>query len=202
MRYNPLEKRTLIPFKVVDGKLVHFYDHTPISELREGTIGEIIVHNFEIKDKARVRQYNAEADVAFLPQWTRLLAQISTKSVPENLKQWLQPEGKYIGSGAVEIILQTDLSLHLRGTKKAKLSLCVCAIPALEAHIKEPPQSVNEAYRLISEHFEPHRRSHAGNVFNCVFYLEEPSKIWQPLKVLRDQRQAEHEDTIVANPIP
>jgi hypothetical protein len=201
VRYDSLEKRTRIRFKVADGKLVHFYDGTPISELREGTIGEIIVNDFEIKDEARVRQYNLEADVDFLPEGTRLLARISTQSVPEHLRKRLHPEGNYTGDSAVEIILQTDLRLHLRGTKEAQLLPCVCEVPALAEIVKdELPASLNQAYTLISTHFEPHRRSHTGNVFNCVFYCPEPLYLWQPLKTLRDQYQAEHESMIAAKP--
>lgn len=201
MRYDSLEKRTRIPFKVVDGELVHFYDGSAISELRDGTIGEIIVNNFEIEDEARVQQYNLEADVVFLPQDTSLLARISLQSVPQHLKGWLQPEGKYMGGGAVEIILRDDLYLHLRGTKDAQLLPCACIVPALAEILKDkPPLSVNQAYTRISEHFEPHRLSHTGNVFNCVYYLQKPLRIWQPLKRLRDARQAQHESTIAVKP--
>lgn len=56
MRYDPFEKTTKIPFKVLDGKLVHLYDQEPITELQEGITGDLIVKNFAVRDAARIRQ--------------------------------------------------------------------------------------------------------------------------------------------------
>jgi hypothetical protein len=199
MRYDSFEKRTRIPFKVAGGKLVHFYDGKPITELREGTIGDLIVNDYSVGDKARIEQYNAEREALFLPQGTRLLARISNHSVPKTLREWLVGE-KFIGASAVEIYLTKDLKLRLRGTKEAQLLPCPCDVPALASIIEEEglPASVNRAYTLITKHFEPHRSSTGGSVFNCVFYCQEPLKIWQPLKHLREQFQADHETTVVA----
>lgn len=200
MRYDSFEKRTRIPFKVAGGKLVHFYDGKPIIELREGTIGDLVVNDYSVGDKARIEQYNAEREALFLPEGTRLLARISNHSVPKSLREWLVVGEKFIGASAVEIYLTKDLKLRLRGTKEAQLLPCPCDVPALAPITEQEglPASVNQAYTLITKHFEPHRSSTGGSVFNCVFYCQEPLKIWQPLKHLRDQFQADHETTVVA----
>ena len=200
MKHDPLEKRTRIPFKIAGGALVHFYDGAPINELREGTIGDLVVNDFAVGDEARIKQYNAEREVVFLQKGTHLLARISTQSVPPTLKKWLINNKKFIGASAIAIILQEDLRLLLRGTKEAQLLPCPCNVPALAeiTEIEELPASVNQAYTLISRHFEPHRRSNSGNVFNCVFYRPEPLDILYPLRHLRDQLQADHETNIVA----
>jgi len=36
MKLDPLAKTTRIPFRAVDGRLVHFFDGKPITELSEG----------------------------------------------------------------------------------------------------------------------------------------------------------------------
>lgn len=200
MKHDPLEKRTRIPFKVAGSKLVHFYDGAPINELREGTIGDIIVNDFAVGDQSRVKQYNAEREVVFLLKDTQILARISPQSIPPKLREWLIEGKKFIGASAIEIILREDLRLRLRGTKEAQLLPCPCVVPALAeiAETEELPASVNQAYTLISRYFEPHRRSHTGNIFDCVFYRPEQIDIWQPLRHLRDQLQADHEATIVA----
>lgn len=200
MRHDPFEKKTRIPFRVAGGRLVHFYDKRPITELREGAIGDLLVNDYAVGDEARIRQYNAEREVLFLPKGTRLLARISSRSVPKELKGWVIEENKFIGAGAVEAVLKGDLHLRLRGTKEAQLLPCPCEVPALKSLLKEDeqPSSVNHANTLISRHFEPHRRANTGNVFNCVFYCQTPLNVWKPLKHLRDQFQADHETTVVA----
>ncbi len=74
-------------------------------------------------------------------------------------------------------------------------------MPALASVINDDlPASVNQAYTLISTHFEPQRRSHTGNIFNCVYYREEPLNTWQSLRHLRDQLQADHETLVAEKP--
>jgi hypothetical protein len=191
---DPLRKTTRIPFKFIGGRFVHFDDGTEINELVEGCIGDIVIENFKIKDAARIADYNAGVEVDFLPEGTKLLARVNPTHVPDDLQKHLVGEGGLIGSGRVEIILENDLRLQLRGTKTAKLLDCKCAVPAL-AEMKgtiKPPLSVNQALTRISEKFEPHRVGFGGNVFNLVYY-EDPKLGWQPLSTLRDRRQIEHE---------
>ena len=194
MKHDPLAKTTRIPFKVVYGKLVHFYDGKPITELREGCSGDIVIEDFKIEEQTRVLQYNAGAEVDFLPTGTRILARVNSSNVPAERREGLSEQGAMIGDVRVEIILEDDLQLQLRGTKPAKLMDCKCSIPALEGLLdkEKQPFSVNQAYTRISEHFEPHRLSHAGNVFNLVYFYD--TKLgWQPLSIQRDRCQARHE---------
>jgi hypothetical protein len=201
VRYDPFEKTTKIPFKVLDGKLVHLYDQEPITELQEGITGDLIVKNFAVRDAARVRQYNVERVADFLPQGTRLMARISLQGVPQTLSKAYVKNEKFKNDGAVEIILQEKLQLRLRGTKEAQLLPCKCSVPALASVIIDDlPASVNQVYTLISTHFEPQRRSHNGNVFNCVFYREEPLNNLKALRHLRDQLQADHETLVAEKP--
>ena len=205
MRYDPLQKKTRIPFRVVDGQLVHFYDGTPIKDLSDGTVGDIVVNNYRIKDKARVNQYNSAQTVPFLAKDTLLIAAVSLKSVPEDLRErLLSDHGKFIPNGKVEIFLEQELMLRLRGTKHATFEPCVCRVPALQGKLSEDehPTSVNHAYTLISTHFEPHRQAKGGNVFDRVFYYSEPHQVWQPLSHLREQKQAEYEVKVVSRSSP
>lgn len=191
---DPLRKTTRIPFRFVRGRFVHFDDGTEITELVEGCIGDIVIENLKINDATRIKEYNAEAEVDFLPSGTRILARVNSTNVPAELRERLSEQGAMIGDVRVEIILENDLRLQLRGTKPAKLIDCKCSIPALEGLLDKDKQpfSVNQAYTRISEHFEPHRLSHAGNVFNLVYFYD--TKLgWQPLSIQRDRCQAKHE---------
>ena len=93
MKHDSLAKTTRIPFKVVSGKLVHFYDGKPITELREGCSGDIVIEDFKIEGRTRVLQYNAGAEVDFLPSGTRILARVNSTNVPAELRERLSEEG-------------------------------------------------------------------------------------------------------------
>lgn len=82
----------------------------------------------------------------------------------------------------MEIVLDDRLLLITRGTKRAVLADASCVIPALGG-LKA--SSLNEAYRRISERFEPERRSVGGNVFRSVYYFEPSTASWRPIGELR-----------------
>jgi len=56
-------------------------------------------------------------------------------------------------------------------------------------------RSLNHAYTLLSEAFEPWRTSHTGSVYRLVFYQEVDGN-WYPLRLLRDSRLAEKSQQI------
>jgi hypothetical protein len=185
---DPLKKTTRIPFRFVKGKFVHLGDGTEINELTEDCIGDILVETWKVTNADRVQEYDTEVEVDFLPKGTKLLARVNSTHVPDRLRERLSEEKAMIGDVTVEIMLEEDLRLVLRGTKPAKLVDCKCFIPALQGLIdkNKQPFSVNQAYARISEVFEPHRRSNTGNVFNVVHYYDAQLG-WQPLRTLRDR---------------
>jgi hypothetical protein len=91
--------------------------------------------------------------------------------------------------GYVAVVLLEPLQLLLRGTKQAILKRAACAIPAPKG---KQVGSVNQAYSIISEIFEPGRMSHTGNVFERARYQDD-NGIWRPLRVLRDHEEANYE---------
>lgn len=198
MKRSPFDATTRIPFKVVEGKLVHIYGSGEITELRNGAIGDIVIKTADLTDEGRLKQFNSEKIVEFLPQGAKLRARVKTKSVPEPLKKGFLAVSTEPDTAFVEIILQQDLQLQLRGTKDARLMPCSCLVPSLVSNDEDGVRiSVNETYSFISTHYEPHRRSHSGNVFNEVFYcFQAPISSWQPLRDLRDKKQAESEDEL------
>ncbi len=81
---------------------------------------------------------------------------------------------------AVTVTLdEAPVELRLRGTKPATLGRVNCWIPSLKARAR----SLNHAYRLISEKFEPQRISHSGNVFELGYCIQ--SDLWVSLDSLR-----------------
>jgi hypothetical protein len=60
---------------------------------------------------------------------------------------------------------------------------------------RKKAESLNHAYRLVSEPFKLHRRSHSANVFQEVFYRE--GSHWRPLEVLRSNAESDLESSLV-----
>lgn len=188
MRPDRFEKTVVIPLRVVKRQLHYLYGG-PLPNLPDGTRCDLIVPLYAIEDKAFLAQLEASHVEDLLPQDANILAAVSSAQMPGHLtnralslKEVCQHAGRrstervswdlttqYPDSVFVQVVLKEPLRLELRGTKHGRLLPVRCAIPALEG---KEAISLNHAYRLISEEFEPKRISHAGNVFHKMVYLD------------------------------
>lgn len=192
MSREPIERTVLIPIRVRDGSVELLYGG-PLPVLEDGTVGDLVVPAFAFRDAELLQQYIRELAGPILAAGTVLLASVSTATArrPEGVLD--QPiDGSAVQGGVgpfVKLVLEDSLELTLRGTKRAALRDCACRIPCLP---EVRARSVNHAYTIISERFEPSRRSHGGNAFLKVFYLDRsgPVRAWRPLEVLRTPREA------------
>ena len=172
-----------IPVKVVEGQILAL-DGGCLPELTE-CIGDLVVPAFAVKNpqdletltKAEVRQlFDSE---------TRLLCRVSGRHIPDALIERcrVEPVPDSAAPGAfVEIVLEEPLLLTTYGSKRATLNPVRCSIPALNGMTAE---SLNEAYRRVSERFEPKRRAVGGNVFRSVYYFDSYRDQWRPIGELR-----------------
>lgn len=55
--------------------------------------------------------------------------------------------------------------------------------------------SLNHAFTILSEIYEPWRKSHTGSIYDRFFYQEKNLK-WYPLGLLRDARKADQEQKV------
>jgi hypothetical protein len=196
---DPYAKTTLVPVKVINGKLQFFYGGE-IPKLKEGTICDLIVSSYAIEDERELALLGRERVESFIEDGNSLMAQVYVKNA-NDLDQELMRSLKKVPcklaslstSRFVEIKLSEDLNIKLRSIKKAELLDCECKIPSLP-HLE--PKSINHAYTLISQNYEKHRRSHAGNVFDKVFYHDD--ELWRPLADLRDSFEARNEAAFIS----
>jgi hypothetical protein len=164
-----------IPVVVRNGKVEFLYGVLP--HLKEEINGSLFIPAYGFQNPKDVERFSQTETVEILPAKTTLRA-------PMKLR---------LGSAALgdardeEIILEEPLRLKFRGTKKPVLKDCRCKLPSLKTTVK----SVNEAYTRLSEKYEPHRRSHGGNVFQKVLFLPQDQHLWQPLDELRLVKQIE-----------
>jgi len=175
---DPLKSTIKIPIKIVNGYPC-LDPGGRLPALKDGTHGDLIVPAFSFLDPKEAQQFTAEQKTTILPKGTILVAQVSDKSIPSDLKSHVKYDLRFLAGPAVYFELKADQQLLTRGTKNAELNPCECFIPAL----KLPANSINHAYTLISERFEPHRTSHTANVFAKVHF--EKNGTWHRLKTLR-----------------
>ena len=181
-----------VPFRVADGQLEYFYGG-PLPTLRDGALGELILRARDIAVDEVRHKLLAEQVIPLLSASTSLLVRISNKSIPRSLASRSRKEcldGVH-DTACVRIVLKEALSIRWRGAKLASLEPAKCEIAALP---RKTAESVNHAYRLVSEAFEPHRRSHTANVFQEVFH--QANGRWRPLETLRSEAESQLESRL------
>jgi hypothetical protein len=185
------QKLLKIPVTIKNGALVLAIDQKPLPKFSEGAYFEILIDPTHVPDKSRLVEIEDEEVVPFLSKETKLLAQVNAEKVPKELEGFLHKSPDRIEKGAlVEITLIDDLKIRLRPGREATLMDVSCSSPFLQGR-EDPPAavSINHAYSLISTHFEPHRKSNTGNVFDKVFYQRNGAGNWMSLRTLRDEIQ-------------
>jgi hypothetical protein len=159
-------------------------DGKPLPTFKPGASAELVISPWDIVDDFERARLLKESFVEFLPAETSIWARVKDDDIPSDLRRSRHQKSAGFESLSlfVEIRLVSAVSLVIRGDGRAALSECSCRIPALP---DLRCSSINEAYTRISESFEPSRRSHTGNIFNCVFY--ERGRWLAPLRELRDE---------------
>jgi hypothetical protein len=177
------DRTVSIPIQVRDGKIMEF-DCASLPALAD-CIGELIVPAFAVAKLEDRQRFTTSTERELFPGGTPLLCRVSGRQVPAALLPKCRIESvpdSGIPGAFVEIVLEESLRLITRGTKRAVLARVSCVIPALDGL---RATSLNEAYRRISERFEPRRRSVGGNVFRSIYHFEPSTASWRPIGELR-----------------
>ena len=190
---EPLKKTVLIPIKIVKGE-PHFFYGGKLPKLKDGTIGDLTVPSYSVIDKKQLALLERETNKVFIPESTPLMVQISPKEQDAKKIGIVNHTYRYENRLFVEIVLNEDLKIKLRSTKKGELHDCKCSILVMP---EKEPKSINHVYSIISQHYETHRRSHSGNVFDKVFYWNSNKNELMPLKNLRNKFESEFEQELV-----
>lgn len=180
---EPHARTVSIPIEVKKGQLRRFGGKS-IPEL-DDCVGSLTVPAFAVKVPADLQWLTRSRTISLFPEGTLLLCRVSGRQVPESLLSAcrLETVPDAMTPGAfVELYLKEELKMHLRGTKNAILAPTRCRIPALDNLTAE---SLNEAYRRVSERFEPNRRSVGGNVYRSIYFFNPHLDAWRPIGEIR-----------------
>lgn len=208
-----------IPVKLVDGHWEHFYGGgLPI---KNGTVGDLVVDKSSIEDKNFLANLKRSSKHKILEVGTELLVALTVRhplSIGPVLANHLLPVGKNgpaLGdayywttrSGDTRFVKITvggptesqkrddpkekgGVWLHVEGLIPKGVSSSTIQLPKGVAD--GSAASLNHAFTLLSEHYEPWRKSHTGNIYDRMLYQEANEK-WYPLNVLRDAALAKDE---------
>jgi hypothetical protein len=128
-----------------------------------------------------------------LPEGSIIMVAVNEHNVPDEYRKFTEhiTTSDLLNNNVfVKVRILKPLLLQLRGSKKAILMETECEIPSLK---NEKANSINTAYTMISERFEPKRRSHTGNVFSKCYYYDPNESKWFPLEELREAEEASFE---------
>lgn len=166
---DPLSKTATIPLKFEGGEFINRLTDKAVSGIQEGASCELIVDAYKVEDQILLNLLNDETEIELLSEGIKLYAIVNSEKVPERLRGDVVSTSN-ISVGAkgsfVQLSLLEPLRMMLRGTKLPSLFECECHITSLNKNA----DSLNHAYTLISTDFEPHRRSHTGNVFSKIYF--------------------------------
>ena len=185
------EKTLIIPARWMNGEWKPFYGGS-MPKLNEGTLAEIIVPQAAFIDSSEIRRFSIEDEIVIQKAGSTLWAAMSPNfgmggpklGFPANVRT--RPQDGLEKVNLVGFLIEEDLLLRLRGTKKALLENCRCKLEELPPEVLV--QSVNQAYTRLSERYEAKRTSHTGNVFDKVFCRD--AGLLVPLDELRQQAVA------------
>ena len=176
---DPYERTVKVPVMFVDGVPKPYFGGS-WPAIKEGTIGELVLPAWSFVRPQDAVLLSAPLTAPILSKGEELLVALNASAHGDDLLQSRDLPILPTFRRFAKIRLEDELRLTLRGTKKASLDSCRCLLPALDKTV----DSLNEAYTQLSIHYEPHRRSHTGNVFRHFFFRSKDragKAIWQPL---------------------
>lgn len=192
--------------------------------VKDGAEAELRVPVSQIEDRDFTERMTVKGIIPILPKGASLRVVVSTKDlrgISEGNKKHITPlraaapeffmvkERFRYGAEASFLTVQigepTNRQLSLdelsegglwlvfEGAQPVEIKSSKIILP--EGVADEEAISLNHAFTMLSEVYEPWRKSHTGNIYDQFFYQEEDGK-WFPLSLLRDARVAKQEQKI------
>ncbi len=220
--YNK-RKNVRVPVKLVNGRWECIF--SGVLPIEEGTAGDLLVDRSSIKDEHFLSSLEHKSKHKVLDSGTVLLVALTIKAEPKLEKSLMNDlisrDKRNITLAApyyftlrsdqtrfVEISINgpTDKQkindptetggvwLHVEGGRVKSISTGRVKVP--NAVSKDCAESLNHAFTLLSEKYEPWRQSHTGNIYERILYRERNNQ-WYPLDILRNASIAKDEHQLV-----
>jgi hypothetical protein len=177
------EKRLKIGVRF-DGTNFVLLNGAALPRIAKDAIGELVLAPDSLRDPAVRAAFSDQKNVPLLSSGSVVLMGVSPTMVEHANKALIPANAVPILSSYlfVEVKLEAELWLQVRGDQEAKLARCICSIPSLQ----EEAESLNHAFTTLSVAYETKRRSHSGNVFERA-YAQDHCGQWRSLDEHRIQ---------------
>ncbi len=219
--YKP--KLLRVPVKFINGNWEYFYGG--FLPMKEGAVADLILNEGSVKDKQFIEKLKCKSRHKILDKGTKLLVALTIKSEPaidaKLYKHLMSLDSNRICLGTVfhQILLSVDtrfVSITIGGATETQKNtdpnaeggiwldvqglrpkgVITSGVDLPEGVSDEPAISLNHAFTLLSEAYEPWRKSHTGNIYDRMFYKEKNGK-WYPLEVLRNRAITKDENQLI-----
>ncbi len=174
--------------------------------VKKGTYGELILSSSVINSQTLVNAINCEKRIKIFDEGDKLLVGLLLKDDNDKIhNKYLKNIGKanisvnYKGSHSssffeIEIGSPNQSQTHqghkegglwfiMKGFHVTGIDVSSIIIPNFPEKI---PQSLNHAFTILSEIYEPWRISHTGNIYDKILYKSDKG-IWYPLSEFRNK---------------
>lgn len=204
-----------LPVRVVDGVIE--FEFGGLLPAKQNAFGELIIDQSVITDPAFLERMTRRRIVKLLPEGAQLFVMMSSRLFPAprefrdnrpKLGKWFDrkrfPTNPFFIPITIGPLLPFQmvpddsedggLWLETQGNRSIQMISSSIVLPndeQIDEQIDEI-NSLNHAYTILSERFEPHRISHTGNVYEQILYQEENGH-WYPLKLFRNGEIADEE---------
>lgn len=200
-------RRLTLPIQKVNGQWEMI--HGGGIPLPDGTFADISIDLDTVQDETFKILITQELSAKVLPMGTTLYVALTDRQTCSDVKldipsnHW--PEGSTrfepvtLGPTSIKCpdLFDENGGLWIRhiGLDHCELRSSTILLP--EGFPTAVARSLNHALTLLSEHYEVHRISHTGNVYDKIYY-QETNNEWLPLSVLRDGVAKRAEESLMA----
>lgn len=208
-------RKIRVPVKLVNGQWELLYGG-PV-RVADGAFGELHLDRSAFDDKDFLKALTQKRRVEVLPEGIELRVALSIHTPLPGFEHCLisQRDTPYVDFAKVggtyyfvPVWLASPSEMQRRrGVTSGALTLVLegmepRAIESGQVRLPDipslgPADSLNHAFTLLSEVFEPWRQAHTGNIYERIFY-KETDGLWYPLDALRDKQLAEAEREVIS----
>lgn len=205
-----------VPIKWVNGHWeLPYGGSVPV---KEGTLGELRFDPSRIEDKEFLKALTKKSKIRVLEEGVELRVALTIKgSLPEEHRKFLLPSDATrhhhtakISSNSRFVSIRLGgpsraqkkrketrggLWLSLEGMEPRDLEVGIVLLP--KVGLLDQADSLNHAFTLLSEQFEPWRQAHTGSIYQRVLYQD--GELWYPLEDLRNRFVVGAERTLIAD---
>ncbi|MCO6509776.1 MAG: hypothetical protein J5I65_03210 [Aridibacter famidurans] len=187
---EPEAKRVFTLAKYASGDFRDFYTGLPLHMLVSDSLCEVAVFTSGVVDEDYLAFLEATGSEEIIKEASKIYIEVRPKKTPAApLSKLLIEKGAPTNAWFVAVSAETSIRLQVAINRSSSLYGCKVSLESVGMEA----ESLNHAYSIISELFEPHRISHTGNVFEkCYLSYTNENQVSHYRKLRHFREAIEH----------